>query len=1231
MKDKDKTHKQLITELTQLRQRIAELEATGRKRNQFEKSLRTERDKAQQYLDIAEVMLVVLDKKGSITLLNRKGNQILGYKEGELIGKNWFTTCLPTHLRKGVKGVFKKLMAGEGKQTEFYENPVLTKSGTERIIAWHNTVLQDTQGTIIGTLSSGEDITERKKAEEEIERLASFPQLNPMPIVEVDKKGQPTYTNPAAQQIFPDLEKKQGKHPFLDGLKSYFSELQKTPQKYLFREIEVDSGWYSQIISLADPEHIRIYAADITERKQAEDALREGEERFHRVVETMKVGLGTIDKNGVLTYVNEYLAKMLGYSIDEMIGRATLDFYYDEEMRKAQEEIFKKRRAGMRDPTPYEVTWRRKDGQKVYAILSPTPMCDADGHYTGSFAIHTDITERRRMEETLRESEEKYRELINGMNDTAWVIDFDGNFIDVNDAAVEVLGYSREELLAMGPHNIDSSLAAKNITGLIKGMRTDKLQVFETTHTTKTGKAIPVEIKSTLVTYQGKQAILSIARDITERKKADQALRESETRFRTLFEGIPDSVIVHDDEGNILHINEIGAERLEWTPKDLVGRNLREIVTPENAASIADHVRETHTLGWCRFETTYVSRSGWQIITEVIERPIKFGTVKAILSVAHDITERKQVEQALRESEEKYRAMFETAPVSIILLDKDGVIIDVSPYHYSHIGKGKVKRKDLVGKSILNHPTIVNAGLSEIYGRLFQGESFEQNNVYFPVLLPGGDGYFNVRGTPILRDGEVIGAVIMHEDITERKQAEDELRESKERFKIAAQSASDLVWEWDIPNGRLQWFGAIDELLGYAPGKFPRTIEAWEKHIHSDDHDRVMAALDQHLNDQTPYEKEYRVRRKDGTYRYWIDRGTARRDSKGNPLKMVGVCTDITERKRTEQELQESEERFRLAFESANTGVCLVDPEGNLTRVNSKMCEIFGYTKKELESMTVNDIAHPKNIDTSPTFMQKTLQGEIDRGTFEKRYIHKKGHVVICEVSSSLVRNAEGTPLYFISHVHDISARKQAEEALQHSYQQMQDMLVTTVNALASTVEMKDQYTAGHQPRVAQLACAIAEEMGLPEEQIEGIRMAGLIHDIGKIMVPAEILNKPGPLTEIQYEMVRMHPRAAFDILKGIKFPWPVAEAVLQHQELMDGSGYPQGLSGKEILLEARILAVANAVEAMVSHRPYRAAYDIKEALAEISKNKGTLYDPAVVDACLKLFAEKRFTFDELL
>ena len=205
---------------------------------------------------------------------------------------------------------------------------------------------------------------------------------------------------------------------------------------------------------------------------------------------------------------------------------------------------------------------------------------------------------------------------------------------------------------------------------------------------------------------------------------------------------------------------------------------------------------------------------------------------------------------------------------------------------------------------------------------------------------------------------------------------------------------------------------------------------------------------------------------------------------------------------------------------------------------------------------------------------------------------------------------------------------KRTEEALQRSYDELRETFIATVNALASTVEMKDPYTAGHQRWVTRLACAIAKEMDLSEEQIEGIRMAGLIHDIGKINIPAEILTKPGHLSEIQYNMVKIHPQVGCDILKEIKFPWPVADIVLQHHERMDGSGYPREFSGAEILLEAKILAVADVVEAMVSHRPYRAAYDIKEALAEISKNKGILYDPVVVDACLKLFTEKQFTFD---
>jgi len=193
----------------------------------------------------------------------------------------------------------------------------------------------------------------------------------------------------------------------------------------------------------------------------------------------------------------------------------------------------------------------------------------------------------------------------------------------------------------------------------------------------------------------------------------------------------------------------------------------------------------------------------------------------------------------------------------------------------------------------------------------------------------------------------------------------------------------------------------------------------------------------------------------------------------------------------------------------------------------------------------------------------------------------------------------------------------------------LQRALEGTVHTLVAAIELKDPYTAGHQRRVTQLACAIAREMGLAEEQIEGIRMAGLVHDIGKMTIPAEILSNPGRLNDLQYGLIRAHPQVGHDILRqAIEFPWPLAGIVLQHHERMDGSGYPAGLSGEEIMLEARVLAVADVVEAMASHRPYRPARGVDMALEEISKNRGILYDPEVVDACLQLFTEKGFEFE---
>ena len=209
----------------------------------------------------------------------------------------------------------------------------------------------------------------------------------------------------------------------------------------------------------------------------------------------------------------------------------------------------------------------------------------------------------------------------------------------------------------------------------------------------------------------------------------------------------------------------------------------------------------------------------------------------------------------------------------------------------------------------------------------------------------------------------------------------------------------------------------------------------------------------------------------------------------------------------------------------------------------------------------------------------------------------------------------------------EIAERKLAEEKLQQSYAKLQKNLDEIVHAMSLTAEKRDPYTAGHQKRTTELAMALAGEMRLSEHQIKGVQMAGLIHDMGKISIPAEILSKPGKLNEVEIQLVRKHPQAAFEILKEIDFPWPVDLIVLQHHEKMDCSGYPQGLAGEEILMEARILCVADVVESIESHRPYRPGLGIDKALEEISKNRGILFDQDVVDACLRLFKEKNFQY----
>jgi len=285
---------------------------------------------------------------------------------------------------------------------------------------------------------------------------------------------------------------------------------------------------------------------------------------------------------------------------------------------------------------------------------------------------------------------------------------------------------------------------------------------------------------------------------------------------------------------------------------------------------------------------------------------------------------------------------------------------------------------------------------------------------------------------------------------------------------------------------------------------------------------------------------------------------------------------------------------------------------------------LFGYKREEIRSLNVASLMDEDQLQLALKIMQEIMETGTQKDLIEFRLRHKDGSDIYVDSQGSAVIS-NGKPIAIQAIARDVTERKRAEAELQRTLDSLKKAVSATIQVMVSAVEIRDPYTAGHQIRTADLARAIATEMGLPQEKIDGIRMAGSIHDIGKLSVPAEILSKPTKLTDLEFSLIKEHSRIGYEMLKDVESPWPLAEIVYQHHERMNGSGYPINLKGDEILIEARIMAVADVVESMASHRPYRPALGIEVALEEIEKNKGILYDDAVADACLRLFREKGY------
>ncbi len=457
-----------------------------------------------------------------------------------------------------------------------------------------------------------------------------------------------------------------------------------------------------------------------------------------------------------------------------------------------------------------------------------------------------------------------------------------------------------------------------------------------------------------------------------------------------------------------------------------------------------------------------------------------------------------------------------------------------------------------------------------------------------------------------------------------RKRATQALQEAQARIESIMSTVDQVLWSADAGTGQVLYLNAAAaKVYGRPVGDFFASPRLWFECIHPGDIG-VAAESDRRARETGSSEAQFRILHPGGKVRWIANRAWMVRDEAGRPLRMEGVVSDITAQKEAEMALLESEARFRGIVEQSIAGLYIAQ-DHKLAYANPRLMEIFGY--EESAGVIGRDVLSffaEGDRDRIEAMILQRMEGGVPSIHYTATGLRKDGTPIEVGVHGALA-TYQGRPA-IIGLMQDITEKKRAEDQAARYLAQLQNALTHTVEVATALSEMRDPYTAGHEKRVAEISVAIAAELGWDERRIEGLRIAGYVHDIGKITVPSEILAKPGKLSAAEFSLIKGHPQAGYDVLRTVEFPWPVADMVLQHHERIDGSGYPQGLKGEAILPEARILAVADVVEAMGSHRPYRPGLGIEKALAEIERGRGTAYDAGVADACLRIFRDKGFS-----
>ena len=753
-----------------------------------------------------------------------------------------------------------------------------------------------------------------------------------------------------------------------------------------------------------------------------------------------------------------------------------------------------------------------------------------------------------------------------------------------------------------------------------------------------------------------------------DRGSADDGLAANYRWLEALLAHSSDLIAVVDEQARAIYANPAAERILGFVPDEQLGRNMLELIHPDDLEATAKlFLAATRQVGNAqpavfRFKT---ASDEWKVLEATATNCLRDPAIKGIVVNARDVTERTNLLRVLRTLGLGNQVLVHATNESALLAEMCRMIISSGGYLLAWVGYAERDQSRTVREVASAGRTDYLQGLQVGWGDDDAGGgpagmAIRNREVQVVKDLHRSKAYAQWRtaadacgfrtscALPLVVGDDVIGALMIYaaepgafgpSEVAVLSELADDLAYGIGRLRDAEDVARNEAllreaerlahvghWQWDLVGGCFEFMAdEVFAIHGTVPERWGGTFEAFLALVHSEDRFLVEPAIARTLATGAA-ELEHRIVRPDGEIRCVRERTEALLDSDGQPVRIVGTCQDVTDQKAAETSAGERSHFLEELLEAIPVPVHYKDTNLRYLGCNEAFATSLGRSRDEIIGRTVFDL-HPPDLATRFDADNRELLAHPDRHIEE--VVESTGPTGLrreVETHKAVYSDIAGKPAGIVAVDFDISEMRQAEQKLAATAERLALTLNGAVTALGATAELRDPYTAGHQRRVAELACAIALGLGWDESRIEPLRIAALLHDIGKIVVPAEILSKPTRLSEPEMQLIRLHADAGADTVALIGFDGDVAEIIRQHHDRLDGSGY-HGLIGSQILPGARVLAVADVMEAMVSHRPYRPGLPIEMALKEIEDGAGSRYDVKISEIALSLIREHRFEF----